>query len=121
MKTPIVIKPIKTKKDYKDALSVLESYFDTKTSNRENELIEILSVLVEKYEEEHFPIEAPNPIEAIKFRKEQLGLSNKDIANVLGGRNRLSEIFNKKRNLTIKMMRALHKKLQIPVESLLGA
>ncbi len=115
------IKPIHTKKDYKEALALIERYFDAKSGTAEATIVEVLSVLVEKYEEEHFPIEAPDPIEAIKFRMEQLGLTRKEIADLLGGQNRVSEIFNGKRRLTISMIKRLHKDLGVPAESLLGA
>ncbi len=116
----IKIKPIKTKKDYETALKFIEEYFDAEPKTPEGELVEVLSILVEKYEEEQFPIETPNPVEAIKFRMEQLGLSNHDIAELIGGRNRVSEIFSGKRNLTTGMIRNLCLNLQIPAESLLG-
>ncbi|MEO1256360.1 MAG: helix-turn-helix domain-containing protein, partial [Bacteroidota bacterium] len=80
---------------------------------------EVLSILIEKYEDEHYPIEAPDPIEAIKFRMEQMDMSKKDLAQVLGYKSRVSEIFSRKRKLTLKMIRNLHVKLKIPYESLL--
>lgn len=86
----------------------------------EAELVEVLSILIDKYEEEHFPIDAPDPIEAIKFRMEQLGLTRKDIAKWVGGENRVSELFQKKRRLTVNMIRSLHRKLGVPADSLLG-
>jgi len=120
MNNMIRVKPIKTKIDYEKALSFIEKYLDAKPGTREGEIFEILSILVEKYEEEHFPIEPPDPVEAIKFRMEQAGLTTHDLAQVIGGRNRVSEIFNRKRKLTINMMRSLHKEFGIPAESLLG-
>lgn len=114
------LKPIRTKNDYQVALKIIDKYFDAKPDTPEGSLVEILSILVEKYEDQKFPIEAPNPIEAIKFRMEQLGLTNKDLALIIGGTNRVSEVFNKKRQLSIQMIRDVHKKMGIPAESLIG-
>ncbi len=116
-----VLRPIKTNRDYKKALAVLEKHFDAKPGTREGDFVYILSVLIEQYEEEHFPIEAPDPIEAIRFRMEQLELTNKDIAEIIGSKSRASEILNRKRPLTVEMIRALHNKLGVPAESLIGA
>jgi HTH-type transcriptional regulator / antitoxin HigA len=115
------IQPIRTKTDYKKALAFIESHFNAKPDTKEGRMLEVLAILVEKYEDEHFPIEAPTPIEAIKFRMEQLGMSNSDLAKIIGTRARVSEIFNGKRKLSISMMRALHRKLQVPAEVLLSA
>jgi HTH-type transcriptional regulator/antitoxin HigA len=115
------LKPIKTKKDYKQALALLEKHFDAKPGTREGNLVFILSVLIEKYEEQRFPIEVPDPVEAIKFRMEQLQLTNKDIAEILGSKSRASEVLNRKRPLTVDMIRALHHALGVPAESLIGA
>ncbi len=82
--------------------------------------MEILSILIEKYEEKQYPISPPDPIEAIKFRMEQLGLKNSDLAPYLGGKNRVSEILHKKRNLTVKMIKSLYNNLKIPAESLIS-
>jgi HTH-type transcriptional regulator/antitoxin HigA len=115
------LKPIRTRDEYKAALSVLERLFDAKPDTVEGRFVEILAVLIEKYEESHFPIEAPTPIEAIKFRMEQLGWSNKELAVLLGGRNRVSEVLNQKRDLSLHMIRVLYKKMGVPAESLIGA
>ena len=112
--------PIKTNKDYKSALARIESLTDAKRGTREMDELEILSVLVEKYEDENFPISPPDPIEAIKFRMEQLGLKKAELAIFLGGRNRATEVLQRKRGLTVKMLKSLHKKLKIPAESLLA-
>ncbi len=114
------IQPIKTKADYEKALSFIESNFNAKPKSKEGRMVEVLAILVEKYEDEHFPIEAPTPIEAIKFRMEQLGMSNTDLAKIIGNPARVSEIFNGKRNLSVKMMKVLYRKLQVPAEILLG-
>ncbi|MGA3287715.1 MAG: helix-turn-helix domain-containing protein [Bacteroidota bacterium] len=115
------LKPIQTRRDYKRALAVIEKYFDAKPNTAEGNLVEILAVLIEKYEDQKFPIEVPDPVEAIKFRMEQLGLTTRDLALIIGGRNRVSEIFNKRRQLSIQMIRNIHKKMGIPAESLIGA
>lgn len=114
------IKPIRTKSDYERALSYIELNFEAKTNTKEGRLVEVLAILVEKYEDEHFPIEAPTPVEAIKFRMEQLGISTADLADILGTRSRVSEIMNGKRGLTVRMMKALRKELNVPAEVLLG-
>ena len=114
------IRPIKTKADYEKALAFIEINFKAKSATKEGVMVEVLAILVEKYEDEHFPISAPTPIEAIKFRMEQLDISNADLAGIIGTRSRVSEIFNGKRKLSVKMMRSLHKELQIPAESLLN-
>ena len=115
------LRPIRTKREHKAALLVVERLFDAKPGTIEGRLVEILSLLIEKYEEDHFPIEAPTPIEAIKFRMEQMGWTNKDLARILGGRNRVSEILNRKRDLSLRMIRMLNKKMGVPAESLIGA
>ena len=80
----------------------------------------MLSILIEKYEDVHYPIEAPDPVEAIKFRMEQMNMSYKDLAEVIGYKSRVSELFNGKRKLTINMIKNLHRKMKIPYESLLS-
>ncbi len=116
----MTIKPIKTKKDYQAALKKIESLFEAKPNTPDGDLLEVLITLVEAYEQKHFNIDPPDPVEAIKFRMEQLGLKQSDIAEVIGGKNRASEILNRKRELTAKMMRDLHRKFNIPAESLLA-
>src|SRR5688572_12596441 len=105
------IKLIKTEADYDQALERLEAIFDAGPGTEEGDELEVLSFLIEAYEKEHFPIEAPDPIEAIKFRMEQLGIKQKDLAEVLGFKSRVSEILNRKRKLTLEMIRKLHEKL----------
>lgn len=114
------IKIIKTKKDYEAALKKIEELFDSKHNTENGDSLELLVTLVEVYEQKQFKILPPDPIEAIKFRMEQLGLKQSDIADVIGGKNRASEILNRKRELTAKMMRDLHRKFNIPAESLLS-
>lgn len=115
----MTIKPIKTKKDYQQALERLEFIFDAKKNTKESDELEILSILIEKYEDEHFPIGFPDPIEAIKFRMEQLGYNQTDLAKVVGLKSRASEILNKKRKLTLEMVRLIHNSLKIPTEVLI--
>ncbi|MGD0339973.1 MAG: helix-turn-helix domain-containing protein [Bacteroidota bacterium] len=81
----------------------------------------VITLLVEKYEEKHYPIPQPDPIEAIKFRMEQLGLTQKDVADIIGSKSHASEIHSGKRKLTVEMMKTLHSALGVPAESLLGA
>ena len=115
------IKPIKTNRDYKNALKVIESLWDAKLNTKEGDRLEVLTTLVEAYEAKVYQIDAPDPVEAIKFRMEQLELNKSDIAPYLGGRNRVSEILHHKRSLTIGMIKNLHNKLNIPYESLITA
>ena len=112
------IAPIRNEKDYQKALSRLEVIFDAKKGTEEGDELEILSILIDKYENENFPIEMPDPIEAIKFRMEQIGMKQKDLAEVVGFKSRVSEILNKKRKLTLDMIRKLSTSLRIPTEVL---
>src|SRR5882757_9429826 len=113
------IKPIKTKKDYEQALARLEVIFDAKKGTSKGDELELLGILIEKYENEKFPIDFPDPIEAIKFRMEQLGYTQTDLANVVGLKSRASEILSKKRKLSLDMIRQLHDRLNIPTEVLI--
>ncbi|MCB0539966.1 MAG: helix-turn-helix domain-containing protein [Bacteroidetes bacterium] len=115
------IKPIKTKKDYQQALDRLEEIFDSKKGTKGGDELELLGILIDQYENEHFPIDLPDPIEAIKFRMEQLGYSQADLAKVVGLKSRASEILNKKRKLSLDMIRQLHEKLNIPTDVLIQA
>lgn len=115
----MTIKPIKTKKDYQSALERLEKIFNAKKGSTEGDELEVLSILIEKYEDEHFPIGFPDPIEAIKFRMEQLGYNQTDLAKVVGLKSRASEILSKKRKLTLDMIRLIHDNLKIPTEVLI--
>jgi HTH-type transcriptional regulator/antitoxin HigA len=114
------IKPIRTDKDYEEALQRVELLMDAKEGTVEFDELEILSTLIENYEAKHFGIDIPDPIEAIKFRMEQEGLKQKDVAELFGNRVRVSEVLNKKRRLTLDMVRNLHDKLKIPYDSLLN-
>ena len=115
------IKPIKNKKDYEQALARLEVIFDSKKGTDEGDELEILGMLIENYENEKFPVGFPDPIEAIKFRMEQLGYNQTDLANVVGLKSRASEILNRKRKLSLEMIRQIHDRLNIPTEVLIQA
>jgi HTH-type transcriptional regulator/antitoxin HigA len=115
----MTVKPIRTEKDYNRALERLEAIFDAKKGSAEGDELEILSILIEKYENDNFPVGLPDPIEAIKFRMEQLGYNQVDLAKVVGLKSRASEILNKKRKLSLDMIRQLHDKLHIPTDVLI--
>ena len=114
------LKPIKTEKDYRNALNRLEVNFDAQIDTKEVDEAEILSLLIENYENEHYPIEAPDPIEAIKIRMEELNLRQKDLVGIIGGKSRVSEILNRKKRLTVEMIRELEKALQISASVLVN-
>ena len=113
------IKPIRTDKDYKKALDRLELIFDAKKNSKDGDELEVLGILIDQYENEHFPIGLPDPIEAIKYRMEQLGYNQNDLANIVGLKSRASEILNKKRKLSLEMIRQLHDRLHIPTDVLI--
>jgi len=114
------IKVLKTEEEYTKALQRLEEIFHAPIDSIEGDEAESLSILIEKYENEHYPIEAPDPIEAIKFRMEQMDMTKKELAEIIGYKSRVSEIFSRKRKLTLKMIRNLHEKMKIPYESLIS-
>ncbi len=113
------IKVLKTEADYNQALKRVEVIFDAPEDSKAGDEAELLTILIEKYENEYYPIDAPDPIEAIKFRMEQMNMDKKDLAAIIGYKSRVSEILGRKRNLTLKMIRNLHEKLKIPYESLI--
>ena len=117
------IHPIRTKADHKRALRELSAYFDKEPEpgSEDGDRFEILLTLVEAYEAKHLRIEAPDPIEAIRFRMEQGGLTVKDLVPSIGQPNRVYEVLSRKRGLTLEMIRNLHRNLGIPAESLIGA
>lgn len=115
------IRPIKSENDYNDALLRIGELMHAGPDTEEGAELDVLATLVDAYELKHFPIESPDPVEAILFRMEQMGIARKDLAPFLGGRNRVSEVLNRKRNLTIKQIKSLHENLKIPFENLLGA
>lgn len=114
-------KLLKTEADYNDALKRIDELFDAEQGSPEADELELLVALVELYEKEHFPIEAPDPVAAIKFRMEQEGLSNEDMIQYLGSKSKISEVFSHKRGLSITMIRKLVTGLHIPAEVLIGA
>jgi HTH-type transcriptional regulator/antitoxin HigA len=114
------LKPIKTDKDYRNALERLDVIFDAPIDTKEGDEAEILSLLLENYENEHYPIEAPDPIEAIKIRMEELNMRQKDLVGIIGGKSRVSEILNRKKRLTVDMIRDLERILQISASVLVN-
>lgn len=110
---------IKTKKDYNQALERLEVIFDAKKGTQEGDELELLGILIERYENENFFVDMPDPIEAIKFRMEQMGYTQNDLAEIVGFKSRASEILNKKRKLSLDMIRQLHERLNIPTDILI--
>lgn len=113
------IKPIKTDDDYRAALKEIESLMTAEADSPEGERLDILVTLVEAFEKKHFPLELPDPVEAIKFRMDQMGLTAKDLEPMIGRLNRVYEVLNHKRPLTLKMIWKLHRGLGIPAESLI--
>jgi HTH-type transcriptional regulator/antitoxin HigA len=114
------IKPIKTEKDYERSLKRLELIFDANPNSTEGDEAEILSMLIDNYENKYYPIESPDPIEAIKIRMEEMNLKQKDLVGVIGGKSRVSEILNKKKKLTVEMIRELEKILHISASVLVN-
>jgi HTH-type transcriptional regulator/antitoxin HigA len=115
----MILKILKTAEEYEAALNRLEAIFDSKKGDDTADELELLSLLIENYENQHFVVDLPDPIEAIKFRMDQLGYKQKDLAKALGQKSRVSEVLNKKRKLSIEMIRKLHETLGIPSEVLI--
>jgi HTH-type transcriptional regulator/antitoxin HigA len=113
------IKPIRTKADYRSALKAVESLMGAKARTPEGDRLDVLVTLIEGYERQHFPMDLPDAVEAIKFRMEQQGLTPKDLEPLIGRSNRVYEVLNRKRSLTLAMIQKLHAGLGIPAESLL--
>lgn len=113
------IRPIKTEQDYKAALCRIEELWGAKKDTPEGDELDLLVTLVESYEMKHYPIVPPDPIDAIKFRMEQMGMTSADMVQYLGSQSRVSEILNRKRRLTLRMVKSLYKGLKIPAEILL--
>ena len=113
------IKPIKTKTNYRETLKEVESLMGARANTADGERLDVLVTLIEAYEKKHFPIDLPDPVEAIKFRMDQKGLTPKDLEPMIGRLNRVYEILNHKRPLTLKMIWKLHHGLGIPAESLI--
>jgi HTH-type transcriptional regulator / antitoxin HigA len=113
------IKPIRTKKDYEAALAEVERLWGARLGTPEGDRLDVLATLIDAYENVHYPMDPPDPIEAIKFRMEQQGLTRKDLEPLIGSRTRVAEVLNRKRNLSIGMIRRLHERLGIPAEVLI--
>jgi HTH-type transcriptional regulator/antitoxin HigA len=114
------IRPIKTEQDYERALARTEDLMDAEPNTPEGDELDVLTTLIEAYEDRHFPIDTPDPVEAILFRVEQMGLTRKDLEPFIGSRHRVSEVLNRKRELSISMIHRLHEGLNIPLENLIG-
>ncbi|MGV3592208.1 MAG: helix-turn-helix domain-containing protein [Gammaproteobacteria bacterium] len=113
------IKPIKTDRDYRAALKEIDALMGSKAGTAEGDRLDVLATLVEAWERQHFPLDLPDAVEAIKFEMEQRGLTVKELEPMIGKANRVYEVLNRKRPLTLKMIRNLHKQLRIPAEVLL--
>jgi len=116
----MTIAPIKTAQDYDRALLRIEQLMGAKPGTKAGDELDVLTTLVEAYEAKHHAICPPDPVDAITFRMDQLGMTRKDLEMVLGGRGRVSEILTRKRTLSLEMIRRLHRKLHIPLASLIG-
>jgi len=109
----MIIKPIKTEADYRDALKRVEIIFDAAIGTPESDEADILGLMIDEYEKKHYPIEAPDPIEAIKIRMEEMQLKQVDLVDAIGGKSRVSEVLNRKRKLTLDMIRNLTRRLNL--------
>jgi HTH-type transcriptional regulator/antitoxin HigA len=116
------IKPVRTEQDYEEALRAVSPLFDNEPEpgSPEGDFFEIMCLLIEEYEKNHYPIDPPEPVEAIKFRMDQMGLTVRDLEPAIGQSNRVYEVLNGKRNLTLPMIRRLHNQFGIPLKSLVG-
>lgn len=114
------IRPIKTEDDYRAALRDIDGLMMAEPGTPEGDRLDVLATLVEAYEARHYPLDPPDPVEAIKFRMEQGNLTVKDLVPSIGRPNRVYEVLNRKRALTVEMIRKLHRNLGIPAESLIG-
>ena len=114
------LKPIKSESDYKQALNRLAVIFDAAIGTPESDEVDILGLIIDEYEKKHYPIEAPDPIEAIKIWMEEMHLKQIDLVDVIGGKSRVSEILNRKRKLTVDMIRKLTTKLNLSLELLIN-
>jgi HTH-type transcriptional regulator/antitoxin HigA len=115
----MAIKPIRSEADYESALRRVEALWDSREGSAESDELDVLATLIEAYEREHYPIDLPNPIEAIKFRLEQSGKDPRALIGVIGGRTRVYEVMRGKRPLSLNMIRSLHKKFHIPADVLI--
>lgn len=113
------LRPIRTEADYRAALDEIERLFDAEPNTPECDLLEVLTTLVEAYEQQYYPIAAPNPVEAILYYLESRGLSWQDLESVIGSRTEVEEVLNRQQPLTLEMIRRLHSSLKIPAEVLI--
>jgi HTH-type transcriptional regulator/antitoxin HigA len=113
------IKPIRSEADYEQALGEIEGLWGAASGTPKGDRLDVLATLIDAYEDEHYPIDPPDPIEAIKFRMQQQGLTRKDLEGIIGTRTRVAEILNRRRGLSITMIRRLHEKLGISAEVLI--
>lgn len=113
------IRPIRNRKDYEAALAEVERLWGAKLGTPDGDRLDVLATLIEAYESVHYPMDPPDPVEAIKFRMEQQGLTRRDLESLIGTRTRVAEILNRRRNLSISMIRRLHKALGISAEVLI--
>jgi HTH-type transcriptional regulator/antitoxin HigA len=113
------VRPIRSQRDHEAALGEVERLWGAKTGTREGDRLDVLATLIDAYEAEHHPMDPPDPIEAIKFRMEQQGLTRRDLEALIGTRTRIAEILNRKRGLSISMVRRLHERLGISAEVLI--
>ncbi len=113
------LKPIKTERDHAEAMAEIEGLWGAPAGTPEGDRLDVLATLVDAYEAEHHPIDPPDPVDAIKFRMEQQGLSRKDLEPMIGTRTRVAEILNRRRNLSITMIRRLHEALEISADVLI--
>ncbi len=116
----MTIQPIRNSDDHESALKRLEALMLAKNGTEDGDELDVLATLIDAYERDHFPIDPPDPVDAIKFRMEQMGLSRKDLEPFLGSRARVSEVLNKRRRLSLAMIRSLHENLEIPLDALIG-
>jgi HTH-type transcriptional regulator/antitoxin HigA len=114
------VHPIRTESDYGGALSEVEKLWGAKIGTAEGDRLDVLLVLIDDYESKNHPIGPPDPIDAIKFRMEQMNLTRKDLEPLIGPRGRVAEVLNRRRPLSLAMIRSLHRKLSIPLESLIA-
>src|SRR3954468_13349615 len=113
------LKPIRTKADYKNALAELERLWGAKSGTPKGDRLDVLATLIDAYETRHYPMDPPDPVKTIQFRMEQQGLSRKDLEPLIGTRARVAEVMNRKRSLSIDMIRRLHEQLGISAEVLI--
>jgi HTH-type transcriptional regulator/antitoxin HigA len=116
----VEIKPIKTDRDFRRALREIDGLMDARSNTSEGDRLDVLTTLVVAWEEAHYPIDAPDPVEAIRFAMEQRGVTRRDLEPLIGSRARVAEVLNRKRNLTLPMIRRLHEVLGIPADALIG-